>query len=106
MRCRMPKPAPGIGEGSRASTTEQARLPPPSTSGTLSDTMRSTPRGDMGWQLCPPKLDCQPFLFVYTCLEAREATAFHHKRNYKKYVLSPLTWQWLRSNSTFKMLFY
>ena len=51
--------------------------------------MRTTPRGDTGWRLRPPKLDRQPSLCVCMCLTDREAAAAPHERGIKKYSAIP-----------------
>ncbi len=51
--------------------------------GTLVDTMRTTPRSDTGWRLCPAKRDRQPCACVL--LAAREATVAPRAKGYKKY---------------------
>src|SRR5215813_11804570 len=37
--------------------------------------MRMAPRGEVGWRLCPAKLDRQPVLFAHALLTVRETSA-------------------------------
>jgi hypothetical protein len=77
------------GDMPRMPAREQTRLPEPSISVTLADTMRAIPREDAGWRLRPPKLDRQPSLLVCMCLAAREAATAPRERSHKKY--SPIS---------------
>ncbi len=58
--------------------------------GTLVDTMRTTPRSDTGWRLCPAKRDRQPCACVL--LAAREATVVPHAKGYKRYPPPMAVW--------------
>jgi len=66
--------------------------------------MRATPREDVGWRLCPPKLDRQPSFFVWTYLAAWKAAAAPRERDHKNAALSPLMLGWTRSDGAFHML--
>src|SRR5262244_1789543 len=67
---------------------------------TLVDAMRTTPRGDVGWRLCPAKRDRQPC--ACALLAAREATVAPHAKSHKKIVPTPIA-MWAQFGYVFRI---
>jgi len=62
-----PRSCPGDRGGSRALGSRDAGVPQPHMLRRLSDTLRTPPRGAVGWRWCPAKLDRQPACWCWRC---------------------------------------
>ena len=77
-----PQPAPrGRRRATGAWQPGEAGLPQPDILGRLIDAMRTTPRGVVGWRLCPAKLDRQPAFLAWVLLAQRTAAATPHAQS-------------------------
>src|SRR5215813_8195016 len=63
--------------------------------------MRMAPRGEVGWRLCPAKLDRQPVLFAHALLTVRETSAAPCLRDRNH---TTRTSTWARGEGAFRRL--